>query len=171
VTKTSWLGLALCAAVTVLQPACSTNPPLDTANVDLSRFQGKWYEIAKLPRVTQAGCVGTTAFYRMTSATEIDVVNECTKDGLRTSVPAKAVVPDTSSPGKLSLDVGGFFGDYWITEVGDTYEYAVIGHPSRDYLWILSRTPKLDPAKLTSILDHVKKQQFDVSRLEYTPQP
>jgi apolipoprotein D and lipocalin family protein len=170
VTK-SWLGLALCAALTVSQAGCSSNPPLDTANVDLARFQGKWYEIAKLPRVTQARCVGTTAFYRMTSPTEIDIVNECAKDGVRTSVPAKAIVSDPSSPGKLSLDVGGFLGDYWITEVGDSYEFAVIGHPTRDYLWILSRTPKLDPAKLDGILDRAKKRQFDVSRLEYTPQP
>ena len=71
---------------------------------------------------------------------------------------------------KLRIDVGGFFGDYWILEVGESYEYAVIGVPSRDYLWILSRTAKLDQTKLDGILARTRAAKFDTARLEYTLQ-
>jgi apolipoprotein D and lipocalin family protein len=81
------------------------------------------------------------------------------------------MVSDPSVPGKLSLDIGGFYGDYWILEVGEHYEYAVVGHPSRDYLWILSRTPTLARSVLQHALDDANAKQFDVSRLEYTKQP
>lgn len=152
--------------------ACHTDPPLDVAPVDLNRFQGKWYEIAKLPRPTESGCQGTTAFYKLRSPTELDVSNECRLDtGGTKSVSASAVVTDPSVPGKLSLDVGGFYGDYWIVAVGEHYEYAVIGHPSRDYLWILSRTPTLPAGTLETAKTIASDKQFDVARLEYTAQP
>jgi hypothetical protein len=67
--------------------------------------------------------------------------------------------------------VSGFSGDYWILEVGSNYEYAVVGHPSRSYLWILSRTPTLDATTTQAILDRAQANQFDTSRIEYTPQP
>lgn len=149
---------------------CKTDPPLDVAEVELSRFEGKWYEIARLPRPTQRGCENTTAHYRLKSDSELDVTNECVRDGATTRVTARAVVTDPDVPGKLSIDVGAFYGDYWIVEVGGDYEYAVIGHPTRDYLWILSRTPTLDDAALRGVLDRVSERHFDVSRLEYTKQ-
>ncbi|MFO0762501.1 MAG: lipocalin family protein, partial [Byssovorax sp.] len=81
---------------------------------------------------------------------------------------ARAEITDVSA--KLSIDVGGFTGDYWILEVGEHYEYAVIGVPSRDYLWILSRTPKLDEALLQGIEARAHAAKFDTARLERTPQ-
>jgi apolipoprotein D and lipocalin family protein len=158
------------AALFLIAPGCRADPPLDVAPVELSRFQGKWYEIAKLPRPTQAGCENTTAFYRLRSSSELDVTNECTHDGSLRSVSARAVVSDPDVPAKLSLDVGGFFGDYWIIEVGSQYEYAVVGHPTREYLWILSRTPTLAQNALNGIVERAQERQFDVSRLEYTVQ-
>jgi apolipoprotein D and lipocalin family protein len=152
---------------------CRSDPPLDVAPVELSRLEGRWYEIARLPRPTQRGCEDTTAYYRIKSDSEIDVVNECTRDGALTRVTAKAVVTDPDEPGKLAIDVGAFFGDYWIIDVGDAsqdYDYAVIGHPTRDYLWILSRTPSLPEPSLRGILERAQERQFDVSRLEYTKQ-
>jgi apolipoprotein D and lipocalin family protein len=152
--------------------SCNASPPLDAAPVDLHRFQGKWYEIAKLPRPTETGCRGTTAFYRLTSDTELAVQHDCQlENGETRSVSARAVMTDPSTPGKLSLDVGGFYGDYVIIDVGEQYEWAVIGHPSRDYLWILGRTPMLPAATLRRTLDSAAAKQFDVSRLEYTAQP
>jgi apolipoprotein D and lipocalin family protein len=150
--------------------ACDDNPPLDVANVDLGRFQGKWYEIAKLPRATETGCEGTTATYRLKPDGKLDLQSECQVDGVTRRMIAEAIVSDPETPGKLSLDIGGFYGDYWILEVGKNYEYAVVGHPTRSYLWILSRTPTLPEGDLTSILDGARKRQFDVSRLEYTVQ-
>jgi len=82
-----------------------------------------------------------------------------------------ATVMDATQPAKLALTVGGFSGDYWILEVGPTYDYAVVGHPSREYLWILSRTPTLGSATMQGIVDRAQGQLFDTARLEYTPQP
>jgi apolipoprotein D and lipocalin family protein len=163
-----WILALVCLALS----ACSAEP-LDVApNVDLSRFQGQWFEIAKLPRLTQANCTGTTAFYKL-QGSGLDVVNECHLDRLDGKLKSSSARVNTSSEGlaaKLSIDVGGFTGDYWILEVGEHYEYAVVGVPSRDYLWILSRTSKLDQTKLDGILARTKAAKFDTSRLEFTQQ-
>ena len=171
-------GFVLRAGIAVLMAlamACGSNAPLDVApNVDLSRIQGKWYEIARLPRATQTDCHGTMAFYTQGADGTLSLVNQCNMGGpagpLRT-VAMTATIPDPSSPAKLALDVGGYSGDYWILEVGADYEYAVIGHPSRAYLWILSRTPLLDHAVVQGVLDRAKARDFDTAQLLYTPQP
>jgi apolipoprotein D and lipocalin family protein len=155
--------------------ACGTEPPLDVApHVDLTRFQGKWYEIASLPRTTQVDCYGTTAFYSPQSDGSYSFVNQCnvasTTGPLRT-VTMKATVPNQAVPAKLAVDVGGFTGDYWILDVGANYEYAVVGHPTRMYLWILSRTPTLDEATLKGVLDRATENNFNTAKLQYTPQP
>ncbi len=166
---------AVFAVLAALVVACGSNAPLDVApNVNLSRIQGKWYEIARLPRATQTDCHGTTAFYTQGSDGTFSLVNQCNMGSaagpLRT-VAMTATVPDPSSPAKLALDIGGYSGDYWILEVGDDYEYAVIGHPSRAYLWILSRTPTLDPTVVQGVLDRARARNFDTAQLLYTPQP
>jgi apolipoprotein D and lipocalin family protein len=164
------LAVALLSAT-----GCYTEPPLDVApNVTLAQFSGRWYEIARLPRATQSGCTGTVASYELDSAGSLDITSECRLgrlDGPRKVMRANAKVPDASIPAKLALEVGGFYGDYWILEVGSAYEFAVVGHPSREYLWILSRTPKLDPGKLHAIVERAQANHFEVSRLEYTLQP
>jgi apolipoprotein D and lipocalin family protein len=155
--------------------ACGSDPPLSAASsVDLGQFQGKWYEIARLPRSTQTDCHGTTAFYTQQGDGTLSFVNQCNvgaTDGPLKTVSMVASVPDTHSPAKLLLDVGGFSGDYWILEVGANYEYAVVGHPSRQYLWILSRTATLDADTLQGIIGRAQGQQFDMSKIQYTPQP
>ncbi len=161
------------ALLGVLVAGCQ-NEPLDVARVDLSRMEGKWFEIAKLPRPSQAGCVGTTAEYRLVSARELLVVNECREgsvDGPLKRVAARAVASDAAEPAKLSLDFGFAYGDYWILEVGADYEYAVVGHPSRDYLWILSREKTLTKAKLEDALSHARGRGFPTGILDYTEQP
>ena len=136
-------------------------------------MQGKWFEIAKLPRPSQAGCTGTTAEYQLKSSTELLVVNECHEGNLQgpvKRVAARAVATDASVPAKLSLDFGFAYGDYWIVEVGESYEYAVVGHPTRDYLWILSREPRLPPATLEGVLGRARARGFPVGILSYTEQ-
>jgi apolipoprotein D and lipocalin family protein len=163
--------------ITLLLVALSgcTNPPLDVApNVDLHRFQGKWYEIARLPRPTEQDCTATTAYYSMATDGQVTMVNEChvgNFTGALRSVSTSAKVTDPNTPAKLSLDFGGFYGDYWIIDVGDRYEYAVVGHPTRQYLWVLSRTPTLDKPTLDGILNRAHDKKFETSRLEYTQQP
>jgi apolipoprotein D and lipocalin family protein len=161
------LGLAVLAS-------CSQAPLDVVEGVDLQRFQGQWYEIAKLPRVTQANCTGTTSRYELKSNRELVVTNACrlgSLEGSRRQVVAAGRVPNPDVPAKLSLEFGGFFGDYWIIDLDrDDYRYAVVGHPTRQYLWILSRTPTMDAAVLQPVLDRATQRGFDVSRLEYTQQ-
>ena len=154
---------------------CYEAPPLEVVEgVDLQRFQGQWYEIAKLPRVTQADCTGTTALYELKSDRELVVTNACRLGhlaGNRRQVLAAARVPNPDVPAKLSVEFGGFFGDYWIIDLDrEDYRYAVVGHPTRQYLWILSRTPALAPSTLEPLVERARQKGFDVSRLEYTRQ-
>jgi apolipoprotein D and lipocalin family protein len=161
------------ACLALLALACQQDPPLEVAQVDLSRMQGKWFEIAKLPRPSQAGCTGTTAEYQLKSPNELLVVNECREgklDGPVKRVAARAVATDASVPAKLSIDFGFAYGDYWIVEVGSDYEYAVVGHPTRDYLWILSRAHTLPQATLHGVLERAKGRGFPVGILDYTQQ-
>jgi apolipoprotein D and lipocalin family protein len=168
-------ALFVLAAISLAGTSCHSEPNLEVAaNVDLSRFQGKWYEIASLPRTTQVDCYGTTAFYSQAPDGTYSFVNQCnvesTSGPLRT-VTMKATVPNQAIPAKLAVDVGGYSGDYWILDVGSNYEYAVVGHPTRMYLWILSRTPTLDDATLKGVLDRAQASHFNTAKLQYTPQP
>ncbi|MEP7050223.1 MAG: lipocalin family protein [Pseudomonadota bacterium] len=171
--KQRLIALALLAATSVV--ACQSEPPLEVApKVELSQLQGKWYEIARLPRSTQVDCHGTTAFYKQAPDGSLSLVNQCnvgSATGKLQTISMTATVPDTNVPAKLSLDVGGYTGDYWILEVGSNYEYAVVGHPSRLYFWILSRKPTLDSNVLGGILSRAEDKHFDTSLLEFTPQP
>jgi apolipoprotein D and lipocalin family protein len=165
--------MALTAASATV--GCGQDPPLAVAqSVDLGRFSGQWYEIAKLPRVTQTDCWATTAEYTMGADGTLQLVHRCNVGSLtgdQQTVTMTASAPDPNVPAKLALDVMGFTGDYWILEVGSDYEYAVVGHPSRSYLWILSRTPTLDDATLQGALGRARASGFDTTKLEYTPQP
>jgi apolipoprotein D and lipocalin family protein len=168
-------ALAVAAFAAFCGAACTSDPPLATVpSVDLNRFQGQWFEIAHLPRPTQTDCAGTRAAYAVTSSTTLTLVHQCNVGSLsgpvRQSV-ANAVVKDPSDPAKLSVDFGGFYGDYWIIDLGQQYEYAVVGHPSRDYLWILSRTPKLDATTLGDVTKRAHDNGFDTTKLQYTVQP
>jgi apolipoprotein D and lipocalin family protein len=165
----------LALALSLGAAACKQDPPLATvSSVDLNRFQGQWYEVASLPRTTQTDCTGTRASYAVTSPTSLTLVHQCNVGSLSgpvRQVVANAVVQDTNAPAKLQVDFGGFYGDYWIIDLGQKYEYAVVGHPSRDYLWVLSRTPKLDAATLADITKRAQDNGFDTSKLQYTVQP
>jgi apolipoprotein D and lipocalin family protein len=163
---------ALVSALLLGSLVACNRAPLDTApNVDLQQFQGKWYEVAHLPRPTQKDCIGTTATYTMQGNGQLAFVHECTlTDGTYHGATALAKVSDARDPAKMQVDFGGVMGDYWILEVAPDYRYAVVGHPSRDYLWILSRKPTMDPNDLKTVVDHSQAKDFDTSKLEYTKQ-
>jgi apolipoprotein D and lipocalin family protein len=174
-SRSTWCAPLLAISLIAGAGCGSSAPPLDVAeSVDLSRFQGKWYEIARLPRSTEADCNGTTAFYTQGSGSSMTFVNQCnlgSATGPLYTVSMTVDVPDQTVPAKLALDVAGFTGDYWILEVGQDYEYAVVGHPSRLYWWVLSRTPTLDATTMQGVLARATASAFDVSQIEYTPQP
>lgn len=150
-------------------------PPLRTVpHVDLERYMGTWYDIASFPQRFQKGCTGTTATYTLRPDGTVEVLNRCARgslDGKVTTAKGRAKVVDPTSNAKLKVSFfRPFWGDYWIVDLGRDYEYAVVGHPGRRYLWILSRTPTMAPEVYAGILERLRAQHYDVSRLVRTPQ-
>jgi apolipoprotein D and lipocalin family protein len=153
--------------------ACTDGGPAVASNFDLQRFQGHWYEISRVPRDYDANCRDTVADYRLTGAQQLSMQHTCVSSSGpngEQKFQAQASVDDTSAPAKLTLQIGSYSASYWVLEVGDDYEYAVIGHPSRTMLWILSRTPELDAARYDHALSLATARGFDVSQLQKTPQ-
>lgn len=166
------IGLSACTKSTTER---LNLPPLQTVpSVDLKRYLGTWYEIASYPQDFQEGCTATTATYSLNDDGTIAVVNRCREGSLTGKekiAEGEARVVDRSTNAKLEVSFfGPFWGDYWIIALGDNYEYAVVGHPSRDYLWILSRTPSLPEERYQALLTKVEELGYDRSRLQQTLQ-
>jgi apolipoprotein D and lipocalin family protein len=164
----------LCGGVSLALLAAGR--PLQTvASVDLQRYLGTWYEIATIPASFQKNCVGVTATYTVRPDGTIGVLNRCRKytlDGKEKSVKGKAWVVDTKSNAKLKVQFfWPFSGSYWIIELDPEYRYAVVGHPSRNYLWILCRRPQMDESLYTELLEKIAAQGYDVKRIVRTLQP
>jgi apolipoprotein D and lipocalin family protein len=135
-------------------------------HVELEKYLGKWFEIARLPAKFQEGCSMTTATYTLSKDGSISVLNECQRDGKLKQSKGKAKVVDKTSNAKLKVTFfWPFYGDYWIIKLGADYDYAVVGTPNRKYLWILSRTPKMDEKLFSEILEFSKSKGFDVKNL------
>ena len=163
------LGFSSCA--TTSAPA---GAPATVARVDLARYTGKWYEIASKPMIFQRGCLGTTAEYTANADGTIKVENTCRKaDGnVAKAVGRAKIVPDSGNA-KLKVNFfGPFWGDYWVLALDEKdYRYALIGGPDRKYLWILSRTPTMEPATYEKLTAIAKAQGYDLSDLTKTVQP
>jgi len=145
------------------------------ANVDLARYMGRWYEIARYPNSFQDGLVGVIAEYALNPDGTVKVVNTGRKrvlDGPLSRAEAKGWTASRESNAKLYVQfIWPFKADYWIIDLGEDYEYAVVGQPSRRYLWILSRTPQLDTATYDAICRRLLNQGYDPAMLVRTPQP
>ncbi len=151
-------------------------PPLETVrHVDLGRYVGTWYEIAAFPQRFQRGCTATTATYALRADGDLDVLNRCRKgapDGEERSARGRARVVDRATGAKLEVSFfRPFWGDYWIIDLADDYSYAVVGHPSRDYLWILGRTPQMSEETYHAIVTRLQGQGYETARLVRTLQP
>ena len=151
-------------------------PPLEAvAEVDLNRYLGTWYEIASFPQSFQRGCHATSATYSLRDDGQIDVLNRCREGSLtgpEKQARGRARVVNTSEPAKLEVSFfRPFWGDYWIVELGAQYEYSVVGHPGRDYLWILSRTRQMDETVYAEIVARLTAKGYEVDRLQKTEQP
>jgi len=142
--------------------------------VDLQKYQGKWYEIASYPQRFQKGCHCTTAEYTLSSEGFVIVENKCNKDsvtGKLSYIKGKAFVVKNSGNAKLKVQFfWPFKGKYWIIDLADDYSYAVVSHPNRKYLWILSRTPKMTNAVYQQIISRLKEKGFDLSKIQLTRQ-
>jgi apolipoprotein D and lipocalin family protein len=150
-------------------------PPLHTvAQVDLPRYMGTWYEIASYPHRFQKGCVASRAEYELQADGKVKVVNQCraeSLDGPLKSVTGTARVVDATTNARLEVSFfWPFWGDYWILDLDPDYRWVVVGHPSRNYLWILSRTPTLEETVYQQLLAGLPAKGYDPARLRRTPQ-
>ena len=155
--------------------AFAQGQPLETVPaVDLQKYVGKWYEIAAFPQRFQKGCHCTAAEYEMTDKGYVRVINSCRKDspaGKLTVAKGKAYVVKGSNNAKLRVQFfWPFRGDYWIIDLAPDYGYAVVGAPDRNYLWILSRTTKMDEGLYQEIVNRIAQKGFDISKLQRTDQ-
>ncbi len=140
-------------------------------HVDLQRYLGKWYEIARLPTSFQEGCSETTATYSLLPNGNISVLNECVKKGKPKTAKGTAKVADKTTGAKLKVTFfWPFYADYWIIKLGDNYEYAVVGTPNRKYLWILGRTPQMREMLFLELIEFAKAKGFDTDRMIRTRQ-
>ncbi len=162
----------------VASMAMAENKPLQVVpRVELDKYLGKWYEIATIPQRFQKGCTGVTATYTLRPDGDIKVLNECRKDSLNgkyKSITGKAWVADKTTNAKLKVQFfWPFSGDYWIIELDSlNYQYAVVGHPNRKYLWILSRTPQMPDSLYNDLVSRiVNSHGYTIDKLKRTPQP
>ena len=142
-------------------------------SVDLSRYVGTWYEIARLPNSFQKKCADSvTANYTLRADGKVDVINRCRKaSGEFTTAKGKAKIVDKQTNAKLKVTFfWPFYGDYWILDLGQNYEYAVVGDPSRKYLWILSRTPRMDEGLYQQLLSKMAARGFKTEMMIRTVQ-
>jgi apolipoprotein D and lipocalin family protein len=165
----TYLGLVLIGALFMAQSAFAQVPLQSVPRVDLNRYTGRWYEIAKYPNRFERKCDrNVTATYTLRSDGKISVVNACTtREGKLTQANGWAKVVDQKTGSKLKVTFfWPFFGDYWIIDLGPNYEYAVVGEPSRKYLWILSRTAKMDDSLYAEITGRLAAKGYDATKLE-----
>ncbi|HJU54257.1 MAG TPA: lipocalin family protein [Pyrinomonadaceae bacterium] len=175
-------GLLMLSAALLVRAERKEKAPLRVVpSVDLSRYAGLWYEIARLPNRFEEKCAGdVTAHYSLTEAARLKVVNRCRKkNGEMSEAEGVARLADKRgantrlkvrfAPSFLSF-LPFVWGDYQIIELAPDYSYALVGEPSRKYLWILSRTPRMDEDTYRKLTEAASSQGFDVSRLVRTKQ-
>jgi apolipoprotein D and lipocalin family protein len=155
------------------------NGPVTTVErVDLERYTGLWYEIARIPNRFQKQCArGTTAEYTLREDRRLDVMNRCFKEnGDRDEAKGLAKIVDSITQAKLKVSFVSFlgwrpfWGDYWIIGLDATYQWAVVGSPDRAYGWILARTQSLDEASLEQIFAILERNGYDRSSFQMSAQ-
>ncbi|MDA0205651.1 MAG: lipocalin family protein [Acidobacteria bacterium] len=147
------------------------------ASVDLDRYLGRWYEIARLPNRFQDDCAGeVTATYAKQPDGKLSVANACRKaDGsMMSATGAARKVGDAKlkvrfAPAWLTW-LPMVWGDYWVIDLADDYSWAVVGEPGREYFWILSRAPEMGEGVLQSIVERAEKQGYDLAAMTRTKQ-
>jgi apolipoprotein D and lipocalin family protein len=146
-------------------------PPATVASVDLARYVGTWYEVARLPNPFQKHCACTSATYALLPDGRVSVLNRCrTPEGRLKEARGKAWVVDRRTNARLKVRFfWPFSGDYWILALDPDYRHVLVGTPNRRYLWILSRTPGLPEATVQALLATARAQGFDTTKVLRTP--
>ncbi len=174
--------MAAMVLVAFVAAACGSTPEPQTVDrVDLGRYAGTWYEVARYPNRFQRHCAGDViAEYSLRPDGNIDVDNRCRDEhgGARRASGVARNVSTDGSNAKLKVRFAPrvlawlpfVWANYWVLALADDYSYAVVGTPDREYLWILSRTPSLPEAVLERLEELVAAQGYDPARLERTEQ-
>lgn len=143
--------------------------------LDLNKYAGTWYEIARFPHSFEKGLVGVTATYNLKENGQIEVINQGYKntlDGELSKAIGKAKRPNDNEPGKLKVAFFWiFYAEYNVLELDENYQYALIGSSNSKYLWILSRTPQMDKHVYESLVENAKKRGYNVNKLIKVKQP
>lgn len=171
------------AALSLPLAACMSSPPDRLAgdqppptveNVDLDRYLGLWFEVARADHGFEEGCQGVTAYYEYRDDGDIRVINRCWKDSLDGELDVaegRARLAEPGDTAKLEVSFfGPFFGDYWILELADDYSWAVISEPAGRYVWILSRDPQPGEAFIEERLSFLQSLGYDTEGLIYPDQ-
>lgn len=174
-------NMAIMTALVLTSAALSAQaaPPLqaiDTLNVP--RYTGQWYEVAKYPNRFQKQCVSdTVAEYRALAQRQLQVINRCRTDSgqmQQAEALAKQVGESTSAKLKVRFAPAWLsflpmvWGDYWVIDIDEAYQLAAVSEPQREYLWILSRTPAVEPARYAALLTRLQAMGLDTSKLQTT---
>jgi lipocalin len=138
--------------------------------LDLQKYLGTWYELARYNHRFERGLVGVSANYSIREDGKIKVLNSGYKnslDGKFKQATGKAFIPDPEmEPSKLKVSFfWNFYGDYFVLELEENYQWAIIGSSSDNYLWILSRTPQMDSDLYNELLEKIKLRGYDISQL------
>lgn len=160
-----------CAALGPKHPVGNGAVPEPAKPVEISRYLGRWYEIARYEQGFQKDCDGVTADYSLRDDGKIRVVNTCRKpDGKITDATGRAKIVDPATNAKLKVSFfGPFYGDYWVLDRAEDYSWAIVGEPSGRYLWLLARQP--EPANRDALIARARVLGYDTSMLRITKQP
>lgn len=175
-SRLAQMRLALLAATALATGLAHAEPPIPVAQVDLGRYMGRWYEIARFPNWFQKRCVYQShADYNLLPDAQVQVINRCRQeDGSKTEAFGLArQIGDSSSP-KLQVRfapawlsfIPAVWGDYWIIDLDEAYQLVAVSEPTREYLWVLARTPTIDKKAYEALLARLELQGFDLRRLE-----
>lgn len=178
-------GLALCAAFFMHAATAAdlvvTAPLAPIASLDIERYMGTWYELARFPNRFQRDCTGpASAAYSLQASGRVQVLNRCPlADGKTDEAIGEARrIGDAGSP-RLEVRFAPawlswlpvVWGNYWVVDLDAAYQLAAVSEPKREYLWVLSRTPTVEPAVWEALMARLREKGFDLSRLKKAGAP
>jgi apolipoprotein D and lipocalin family protein len=154
-------------------------PPQTAGKVDLQRYQGTWYEQARLPMFFQRNCAQSEAIYELQEGGALGVTNRCrTFDGDMQQVQGQAVAQVPGETSKLWVRFDNWFsrlapgltkGEYWVLYLDDDYQTALVGNPNRKYLWLLTRDQQINAKSRATLLEEARSRGYDTAELIWRP--
>lgn len=159
------LGLGSCRAD-------NSNQKIDNSTIetlDVARFMGKWYEIARYDHRFEKDMTNVSATYTLLDNGRIEVLNAGYKNGEYKEIKGKAKQPNPDDPGKLKVSFFlWFYSDYYILDIAPDYSHVIIGSSTDKYLWIMSREPVLPDNVLSELIEKIRQRGYDTDKLVFS---